>query len=69
MYEPATSSQLENLLKNLRLADIQQRLASETGDQTAADAGADDTSFMILFGGKDSERDILFNDIYFLGIP
>lgn len=24
---------------------------------------------MIIFGGKDSDRDILFNDIYFLGIP
>ena len=24
---------------------------------------------MIVFGGKNAENDVLFNDIYFLGIP
>jgi len=54
------------LKTNLRLADInQQREAASRGfSQTSAD-----TSFMILFGGKNAKRDVLFNDIYFLGIP
>ena len=62
MYEPATSSQLNALKANLRLADINQRAAH--GQQAS-----DDTSFMIVFGGKNAQRDVLFNDIYFLGIP
>jgi len=30
---------------------------------------SEDTSYMIVFGGKNAQRDVLFNDIYFLGIP
>ena len=67
LYEPATSNQLNNIKENLRLADIEQRMAE--GDTTASNDLDSDTAYMIVFGGKNSEADVLFNDIYFLGIP
>ena len=51
------------------LADIEQRIAQNSGDTSAAEAGSNDTSYMIIFGGKNAESNVLFNDIYFLGIP
>ena len=69
LYEPATTNQLINIKENLMLADIEQRIAQNAGDTSAMDAGSNDTSFMIIFGGKNAESDVLFNDIYFLGIP
>lgn len=51
------------------LADIEQRIAQNSGDNSAMDAGSNDKSYMIIFGGKNAETDVLFNDIYFLGIP
>ena len=62
MYEPPTTNMLNNLKANLRLADINKRDAQTSQEST-------DTSYMIVFGGKNAERDVLFNDIYFLGIP
>lgn len=62
IYEPATTHMLDNLKSNLRLADINKR-ASDNSQESK------DTSYMIVFGGKNAERDVLFNDIYFLGIP
>ena len=63
VYEPATTANLQTLQANLRLADINQRQAQ--GESFASE----DTSFMVVFGGKNAEIDVLFNDIYFLGIP
>jgi hypothetical protein len=54
---------LQTLQANLRLADINQRQAQ--GESFASE----DTSYMVVFGGKNAEIDVLFNDIYFLGIP
>ena len=62
MYEPATSNMLIDLKANLRVADINKRAAESSQEST-------DTSYMIVFGGKNAQRDVLFNDIYFLGIP
>lgn len=67
VYEPATSEQLQSLKEKLRLADINKRQAQELAGER--DKVSDDTSFMIVFGGKNAESDVLFNDIYFLGIP
>lgn len=68
LYEPATSYQLENLKSKLRLADITKRQAQENAGEK--DIGSpDDTMFMIVFGGKNAESDVLFNDIYFLALP
>ena len=67
LYEPATKSQLDNLKANLRLADIEQRMAQ--ADSGASETDSADTAYMVVFGGKNSETDVLFNDIYFLGIP
>jgi len=53
---------LDNLKSNLRLADINKRNSDNSQESK-------DTSYMIVFGGKNAERDVLFNDIYFLGIP
>ena len=82
MYEPATMAARLNLLKNLRLADINERIsvaAQVQADKLKKEAGKEgeasgseedqDTQFMIIFGGKNAEQDVLFNDIYFLGIP
>ena len=62
MYEPPTTNMLNQLKSNLRLADINKRAAASS--QTS-----EDTSYMIVFGGKNAQRDVLFNDIYFLGVP
>jgi len=62
IYEPATTHMLDNLKSNLRLADINKRNSDNSQESK-------DTSYMIVFGGKNAERDVLFNDIYFLGIP
>ena len=67
LYEPATTNTLNNLKANLRLADIEQRMAQNDAGTTETDSA--DTAYMIIFGGKNSETDVLFNDIYFLGIP
>ncbi len=71
IYEPATSQMLAKLKSNLRLADINQRMSARTADGAAQsdDSTVEDTSFMIVFGGKNAISDVLFNDIYFLGIP
>ena len=53
---------LIDLKANLRVADINKRAAESSQEST-------DTSYMIVFGGKNAQRDVLFNDIYFLGIP
>jgi len=62
VYEPATTNMLNSLKSNLRLADINKR-------GTESSQTSEDTSYMIVFGGKNAQRDVLFNDIYFLGIP
>ena len=83
MYEPATTAARLNLLKNLRLADINERIsvaAQAQADKLKKEAGKEgetsngseddqDTQFMVIFGGKNAEQDVLFNDIYFLGMP
>ncbi len=71
IYEPATSQMLAKLKSNLRLADINQRMSARAADGAAQsdDSTVEDTSFMIVFGGKNAISDVLFNDIYFLGIP
>jgi len=38
-------------------------------DAGTSEFDSEDTAYMIVFGGKNSETDVLFNDIYFLGIP
>ena len=62
---------LAKLKSNLRLADINQRMSARAADGAAQPDGStvEDTSFMIVFGGKNAISDVLFNDIYFLGIP
>ncbi len=65
---------LAKLKSNLRLADINQRMSARAADGAAQSDGStvqtvEDTSFMIVFGGKNAISDVLFNDIYFLGIP
>lgn len=47
MYEPPTTNVLNQLKANLRLADINKRAAAES--QTS-----EDTSYMIVFGGKNA---------------
>ena len=69
IYEPATTSALINLKKNLRLADINERINADKKAKDGEKEEKEDTSFMIIFGGKNAEIDVLFNDIYFLGIP
>ena len=64
LYEPATTQALNNLKANLRPADINQR-----GKQDGVDSLEEDTQFMVVFGGKNAEIDVLFNDIFFLGDP
>lgn len=68
IYEPATSEQLQNLKQNLRLADLGKRTAQEQAGVRDS-SNDEDTAFMIIFGGKNAESDVLFNDIYFLSIP
>ena len=46
---------------NIRLADLSKDRYESHNNQ--------DTSFMIVFGGKNAETNVLFNDIHFLGIP
>ena len=44
-------------------------MAQTSVDSSATETDSGDTAYMIVFGGKNSETDVLFNDIYFLGIP
>ena len=69
VYEPASSGLLAALKNNLRLADINQRIAQNSQVHDMASDQDQDTSYMVVFGGKNAESDVLFNDIYFLGIP
>ena len=65
IYEPATNETLTNLQENLfKAADFSGHMQTYVGDLDARD-----TAYMIVFGGKNAEIDLLFNDIYFLAIP
>ena len=64
IYEPATSDALARIQNNLRLAVFNSYVTQDEQNEPNGD-----TAYMIVFGGKNAQIDVLFNDIYFLGIP